>query len=283
MRKLLIVTLLLLVGISVSLQCYGATNEDRGSHFSDGVYTARKHAASDSTALLIETADGTTEFKVGFDGTTTIKGDVAFQNNTGTEIFGWDQAGEYRQVWIDNTAWINAGANAVLGTTATVTPHLILTDATFPSYIKYYKGGNAADERYGDDATPIACSFRVPDDYRSTPTVVIIARNAQETGWTPNYIDFQYTEYSDGDAVAGAWIHGTEAIVGASPGGVAVEEVTLTLSDTYIDAGDYVTLHLWPVARDRTSTGAAYQTYSNNAATTDLYIFGAAFRYIAQW
>lgn len=132
------------------------------------------------------------------------------------------------------------------------------------------------------NGSPMEYTFRVPDDYNDVATFVVYAQNstisqgvggaAAET--TPNYIDWDIVINTDGSAVSTTRYDQTPVALDSDTN---FQAVTLTYATpAAIEPGDTVTIRIWRVYE---AAGSA----TGRDATSDLRVYGVAFRYLVQW
>jgi len=189
-------------------------------------------------------------------------------------IYEWDWTGEYRQESLSLLAWDNVAYDVDdAGRTSSASPYHVYV-AGGADYI-VFPGNTPAATQTG---SPIEYTFIVPDDYRTTPTFVLGVANSTidhaDGEDTPNYIDWDIVINSDGSAVSTTRYDQTPVTLDAD---VNFQAVTLTYATpTDITAGDTITLRIWRVYE-------AVQSSTGRDATSDLRLYSARFRYIAQW
>ena len=200
-----------------------------------------------------------------------VDSDGDFQSGNG--YYTWDYSdGQSRQVDLNILGFYNDADNALLTTTTTTGVYFTLSDSYGVPYAVMAWEDNA------ESASPIAITFRVPDDYRTSATFVVKCKNASVDDLygkaTPNYIDWDIVINTTGSATSTTRYDQTPVTLS---GTTNVQDITLTYATpTDISAGDLITLRIWP-ARE------AGNSSTGRNATSNFYVFGVAFRYTAQW
>ena len=207
--------------------------------------------------------------------------------------------GKYRELdlslngFFRDSSSTSSKALVQLGVATSATPYLYSTGylpyIIYPinSTITTTNLGRVGTRRTGKNASPIVQTFRVPDDYLGTSAAFIITCQNEPTVAsiiTPCYLDWDITIFNDGDEMAGTapTRYGQQPIVIGNTSKSAlttaslIEQITLTYATpSGISAGDMITLRLWP-----TYTSGGSSAYS---ATQAVRIYGASFKYLAQW
>ncbi len=183
-------------------------------------------------------------------------------DDDGTTVYQWDYTGEYRQVNLPILSAYNDAANALLSTSSSSGISAVLSDSYSLPYVKIaYESGVTT-------ASPIAFTFRVPDDYRTGSSFVVTCSNSTAANGTAISVDWDIVVNRDGNAASTTRYDQTPVSMSLDTN---IQEVTLTYATpTDIQAGDLVTLRVWP------ARGGSY-------GTPDLYVYGVSFRYTAEW
>lgn len=201
-------------------------------------------------------------------------GDATFDGSK-LIVYGWSGTGDYRHLDLGIRGWQNV---------AYYEDDIAAMSGASPYYVKVTGGADyicfAGNTELGVTQTgsPIEYTFRVPDDYTTNPTFVIMAANSSIDGIngaaTPNYIDWDIVVNRSGTAVSSTRYDQTPVTLTSDTNMQAVTLTYATAAD--ILAGDLITLRIWRVYE-------AAQSTTGRDATSDLRVYDATFRYTVQY